>query len=62
MGNGSFIKGESMQNQFCILLTCIKPYSVLKTSLYFCVIFEWPLKTGFTVVSLHVAYKCISKA
>ena len=31
-----------------ILLTCIKRYSVLKTN--FCVLFEWPLKTGFTVI------------
>ena len=31
-----------------ILLTCIKRQSVLKT--YFCVLFEWPLKTGFTVL------------
>ena len=30
-----------------ILLTCIKPLSVLKT--YFCIFFELPLKTGFTL-------------
>ena len=31
-----------------ILLTCIKRLSVLKTN--FGLLFEWPLKTGFTVV------------
>ena len=31
-----------------ILLTCIKPLSVLKIN--FCVLFEWPLKTGLIVL------------
>ena len=31
-----------------ILLTCIKRYSVLKSN--FGLLFEWPLKTGFTVL------------
>ena len=35
-----------------MLLTCIKRYLVLKTN--FCVIFEWPLKTGFTVSCMFI--------
>ena len=38
-----------------ILLTCIKQESVLKTN--FGLLFEWPLKTGFTV-STHIIGKC----
>ena len=47
MENGSLMKFESI-TECSILLTCIKRYSVLKTN--FCVLFEWPLKTGFTVL------------
>ena len=46
--NGSSMNVESISECYsAILLTCIKRYSVLKTN--FGVLFEWPLKTGFTV-------------
>ena len=35
-----------------ILLTCIKLSSVLKVN--FGILFEWPLKTGFTVLSFSM--------
>ena len=43
-----------------ILSTCIKPTSIFKT--FVVSIFEWPLKTGFTVcaVSCYAAYKKIT--
>ena len=52
MENGSLMKVKSIAEcspleHSAILLTCIKRQSVLET--YFCVLFEWPLKTGFTV-------------
>ena len=52
MANGSLIKGEiiaecSPLEHSAILLTCFKRLSVLKTN--FSHLFEWPLKTGFTV-------------
>ena len=48
--NGSLMKVESIAecSSSALLLTCIKQYLVLKT--HFGVIFEWPLKTGFTVI------------
>ena len=51
MTNGSLMKVESIAEcsleHSAILLTCIKQKSVLK--LIFGLLFEWPLKTGFTV-------------
>ena len=52
MTDGSLMKVESIAEcspleHSVILLTCIKRLLVLKN--YFCFLFEWPLKTGFTV-------------
>ena len=38
-----------------MLLTCIKLKLVLKT--LFGLLFEWLLKTGFTVISLNILYQ-----
>ena len=51
--NGSLVKVESIAEcslleHSAILLTCIKRLSVFKTNFGF--LFEWPLKTGFTVL------------
>ena len=52
MENGSLMKVKSLQNApfgaFCNTLTSIKGLLVLKTN-FFGVLFEWLLKTGFTV-------------
>ena len=42
-----------------ILLTCNKRKSVLKTN--FCLLFEWPLKTGFTVDTVKTVLSDHSK-
>ena len=49
MTNGSLMRVEVLQNAplGAILLTCIKRQLVLKTNSG--LLFEWPLKTGFTV-------------
>ena len=54
MGNCSLMEIESIAEcspleHSAILLTSIKRLSVLKTN-FWC-FFEWPLKTGFTVLS-----------
>ena len=43
---------ESSKKAFCNTLTCIKLLSVLKT--FVLSIFEWPLKTGFTVFAMKL--------
>ena len=50
MANGSLMKVPLEHS--AILLTCIKRYSVLKTN-FWSSLFEWPLKTGFTVFSFE---------
>ena len=49
--DSNLMKVESIAECSAILLTCIKRYSVLKLNAG--LLFGWPLKTGFTVISFN---------
>ena len=57
MTNGSLMKVKSIaecskKSILQILLTCIEQYSVLKINFWSS--FEWPFKTGFTVLEIFL--------